>query len=829
MIKHLGILFFLILAKIASGQQSLTGVIYDENKIPIPFAKVYAKNSADLRTVADINGIYEMRLFPGEYFLVFSADGFEEREAYIAMADKPVNRDMQLFALKVKEMEEVNVAVKKSNPGRDIMLKVVARRDTINPWNHPHNVEVYTRTVENIDSKNKKKDDKKEKKEEVENKDIIDDPFAEERKKTEAFADNMNLLEIQLSRSYAPGNKVKEVKNAYELRGADKYMYYTTTVKSNFNFFQNLLHLDDLHQTPVSSPISGPGIMSYKYRLEKQYEENGKKISKIKIIPRNIATTTLEGYVYVIDSIWMIQKLELTMNKGNLLTYDYFTIEQEFDNQGDTLCILKNQVLKYGVKFKDETRTLKTTTVFSDYNFNPTFAKKYFSNELAVTKSEAYDKDSAFWASQRKMELSEEEKRYIITKDSITDAHNRKEYLDSIDKIFNRVTALKVLWFGVEHRNRANKTQWTISSIAGMSRPLYIAGPRIAPGFFFFKKWDNEQALDCYTEVSYGFLNKDIKGSTWWRFRYDPFHFGTASAQFSQDFGVIRSYDAITQIYKRSNFIEKTELVLTHDYEIFNGFYLTNNFKFSERRSLEGYKFLTFFDNNIPNDDPSDFKTYQALILDATITYTPGQKYMKEAKRKVVLGSKWPTFYVTYERGVPKLFGSDIDHEYGRAGIMQTFKIGTLGTSSYHILTGKFLSSRNLAAADFKFQRRSDPIWFSNPLYSFQGLDSSLPSKDFFYEGHFVHHDNGALLNKIPFMKKTGIGLVVGVGGLYVKEFDWQHYEFLLGLERNFKFSKRRLRIGVYWILSDGNNIKANSTWKISFAVLDDRNMKWNF
>ena len=78
-------------------------------------------------------------------------------------------------------------------------------------------------------------------------------------------------------------------------------------------------------------------------------------------------------------------------------------------------------------------------------------------------------------------------------------------------------------------------------------------------------------------------------------------------------------------------------------------------------------------------------------------------------------------------------------------------------------------------------------------------------------------------------MKKTGIGLVVGVGGLYVKEYDWQHYEMFAGLERNFKLSRRRLRIGIYGVLSDGNNIAPTFTYKISFAMLDDRNMKWNF
>jgi hypothetical protein len=51
--------------------------------------------------------------------------------------------------------------------------------------------------------------------------------------------------------------------------------------------------------------------------------------------------------------------------------------------------------------------------------------------------------------------LTEEEKRYIIMKDSIKERVNRKEYTDSIDAIFNKVTPLKILWFGVDHRNRA--------------------------------------------------------------------------------------------------------------------------------------------------------------------------------------------------------------------------------------------------------------------------------------------------------------------------------------------------------------------------------------
>jgi len=51
----------------------------------------------------------------------------------------------------------------------------------------------------------------------------------------------------------------------------------------------------------------------------------------------------------------------------------------------------------------------------------------------------------------------------------------------------------------------------------------------------------------------------------------------------------------------------------------------------------------------------------------------------------------------------------------------------------------------------------------------------------------------------------------------------------LAGLERNFKLSRRRLRVGVYGCASDGNQSNLRFDWKISFAILDDRSMKWNF
>lgn len=806
------LLFALMLHQIGVAQFAISGKIIDDENTPIPYATIYVKNQSDQRTVSDATGAYEIRLFEGEYYLVVEAPGYEQRTFYMAVTNKDQIREFQLFLSAGNELDEYVVSSKKVNHGRRILLEVLKRRDTINPWNHPHTVDVYTKAREDILSTNKSADEE-----------LIKDELEEKSNS------KINLLETKIKRSYNPPNQVKEIREAYTLHGNERNLYYTSTVKANFNFFQNLLQLEDLHQSPIISPISNPGILAYKYKLVDQYMENGQLIDKIKITSRSTSTSTLSGYIYVIDSIWMLQKLELSLYKGNLFIYDYFTINQDYENRGDTLNVLTEQKLSYGIKYKNDKTEAYTHSSFYNYDFKPQFSKKYFGNELSSIELEAYKRDSTFWTSQRKVSLTYDEKRMIIVEDSLRDLYSRKEYTDSIDSVYNKVTFLKVVWFGIEHRNRELKTQWTLSSLAEFLRPIYIAGPRLAPNIYYFKKWENQKYFDAYSEVSYGFLNKDVKGRLNGRYLYDPFKLASFRVGFSHEFDVIRSYDAISQIYKRDNFIEATELSVGHNIELLNGLYLSTDLTFMERRSVSSYKFFSWLDGVLPNNEPNYFDTYQALLFDATLSYTPKQKYMREPYRKVVLGSKYPTFYASLQQGINGLFGSDVKHTYGLLGMQQTFKIATLGTSSYHVKSGKFLNADKLQEPDFKFQRRSDPLWFSNPLHSFQDQDSSLRSKDYYIEAHFVHHDNGAIINKIPFMKKTRIGLVAGAGALYVHEFSWRHYEVLGGLERTFKVGKTRLRLGVYGVLSDGNNITPRSTFKFSFSVLNERSMKFDF
>ena len=89
------------------------------------------------------------------------------------------------------------------------------------------------------------------------------------------------------------------------------------------------------------------------------------------------------------------------------------------------------------------------------------------------------------------------------------------------------------------------------------------------------------------------------------------------------------------------------------------------------RRSVADYKVSNNTDSifGIPNEPAVAFEAYNATYNEFKVYYTPAQKYIREPHEKIILGSKWPTFYTVWRKGVPKLFKSRIDFSYLEFGM----------------------------------------------------------------------------------------------------------------------------------------------------------------
>lgn len=224
------------------------------------------------------------------------------------------------------------------------------------------------------------------------------------------------------------------------------------------------------------------------------------------------------------------------------------------------------------------------------------------------------------------------------------------------------------------------------------------------------------------------------------------------------------------------------------------------------------------------------FDPYNAVYGKIRLNYTPFQRYIREPKEKVILGSKWPTFYVLYRKGIPGLFNSKVDFNFLEYGMEQTLKLGTAGVSKYTIRSGSFLSRKDLRLVDYQFQRRGDPIFFSNPSEAFQSLDSSFPTFKRFYQGHYLHEFNGAIINKVPLLKKLRLHEIAGGGFLIAPERDLRYGELFAGIERVFKWpfsALDKIKVGVYIVGSAANQFRNPVQFKIGITSWDRKNNKW--
>jgi len=104
----------------------------------------------------------------------------------------------------------------------------------------------------------------------------------------------------------------------------------------------------------------------------------------------------------------------------------------------------------------------------------------------------------------------------------------------------------------------------------------------------------------------------------------------------------------------------------------------------------------------------------------------------------------------------------------------------------------------------------------------------ALSTKKTFFEAHHIHHFNGALINNIPLVKKTGLRFLVGGGFLWMQQSNYRHEELFIGVERIFKLGpRRRIRLGVYGVGGNSNHNKLNKGFKFSLDIIDNWKKDW--
>ncbi len=821
MSPRLFIAVFMLLAALTAKSQSFKvhGKITDNKLEPLAFVSVQVKELG-YGTITKENGVYELMLEEGKYDLVVSMIGFKSQVITIIVKNQQVDQNIIMETDEGDSLSEIVVKAKVKDKAEEIIRNVIRNKESIISAAGAYSCQAYIKATQ-------------------------EDSFAI-RKKAGRSAINstannnsdelnkMAMAEIFMNLDHESPRHIKEQRIGITKRGKAESLFYLSTTEGDFNFYNNLIKVPSVSQTPFLSPVSYSGLMAYKFKTIKIERVASRKIYTISVKPRQLSNATVEGEITIADSTWVILHTRFRLPVYHLPEYDFFEVEQNYELVNNKAWMITRQQFTYYSKIKKSKISGQTIVAYNDFEFNKQFDKNYFGNELSSTAEEAYEKDSLFWQKSRIEPLTEKEIKFIRYKDSIYHATNTKAYLDSLDKKINKITWKKLLITGQSFRDHEKERSFYIPAVPNFFQPFQFGGSRIGATVAYEKKFESRRNISIFSDVSYGLRNKDVNGSFRLYRLYNPFNRGYYGILLLRQFDHFFEGDAWINMLKRSNVYLNNSIGAEHSLELVNGLYLFTSLDLAFRRSVSDYKtnpkIDTLLGQILTNNQPVHFESYNALYGRVRLQYTPGQRYLREPKEKIILGSSWPTFFVNLRKGIPRLLKSKVDFDYLEFGMEQQIKLGLAGISNYSIKTGSFLNAKDLRMVDYHFQRQGDPLLFMNPREAFQALDSTFPVFKRFYQAHYVHEFNGALINKIPLFKKLQLREIAGAGFLVAPEKNLKYVEGFAGIERVFKWPfdpLSKFKLGIYIVGSAANKFNNPVQFKIGLTTWDKQRNKW--
>ena len=800
---------------VTAQSRKVYGKITNTKLEPLAFASVEVKQ-IKTGAISKEDGSYQLQLDEGRYDLIISMIGYQTQVVPVIVEKSGCHRNIILEDDKSTGLSEV--VIKGKDRAEEIIRNVIRNKDVVLAASGAYSCKVYIKAVqEDSSAKKKKKHDEK---------DTI--------KNSNKELDRMAMAEVALNYDYESPQHTKEERTGVTRGRKADGLFYLSTTEGDFNFYNNLVKVPAVSEIPLLSPVSYSGLLAYRFKTLEIQNKSGKKIFVISVKPRQLSNATVEGEISIEDSTWVILHTRFSFPEYHLPEYDFFQVEQNYSFVNSTAWMITRQQFTYYSKAGRNKVSGNTTVTYKDFVLNKIFDKKYFGVEVSATAQSAYERDSTFWQTTRTEPLTKKEIRFIRYKDSIYTATHTEAYLDSMDKVINKITLKKALISGQVFNDHEKERRWYVGPITSMYQPFQFGGSRIYLSFNYDKTYTSKKNISLWNNLSYGIRNRDVNGSVRFNKLYNPFKRSYYNITLERNFEYIFQGDAWINMLKRSNIYLNNGIGAGHNFEIINGLFLFTDLNISFRRSVSSYKTNSqvdsLFGNILKDNEAIYFEPYNALYGKVRLQYTPHQRYIREPKEKIILGSKWPTFYTMWRKGVPGILNSKVDFDYLEFGMQQEIKLGLAGVSSYALRTGSFLTRKDLRLVDYKFERRGDPVLFLNPKEAFQALDSTFPIFNRFYEAHYVHEFNGAIINKIPLLKKLQLREVAGAGFLIAPERNLEYGEAFAGIERVIKWPFNPLtkfKLGVYIVGSAANQFHNPVQFKIGITSWDKINNKW--
>jgi len=823
-------LFFFVLSVLCStGVRAtrVTGTVRDEKGDVLPYSSILVKGTTRGVTAGG-DGRYSIELSPGEFTLVCQYVGYARQEKTVLVGSVPSVVDFRLSPLRLS-MAEVVVRPGGEDPAYAIIRHAIQkRRDYENPLDS-FTCEAYIKTLMRTRGLPKR---------------VLGQKIQESDKKdmgVDSAGKGIIFLSESLTKvAFKRPDKIKLEVLSGRQSGSNGYGF---SIPTFINFYKNNVAVlgDQLNPRGFVSPIADAALNYYRYKFLGSYFEDGKEINEIQVIPRRRYEPLFSGKIDIVEGEWRIHSLDLRLLKESQLEIlDTLEIKQIHAPVATGTWLVKSQVIYFTFNILGIDAVGNFLNVYNNYDIAPTFRKRFFNNVLIRYDTAGNRKTKAYWDSIRPLPLEPDEKINYVIRDSIyrysQDSMGTRRNRDSLLKRQGHVTAEQLLVGGFSRSDfrRPRPLRYSMEGLLPNVSYNTVEGINLKLAGRISKRLPGGAGdLSFSPHLRYGFNNKLF--NAWGELNLDRRSLsrdgeevsaerqswtlagGRRVAQYNPDNPISETVNAVYTLFWGQNYMKIYEsrfAELRSATRFDNGMRLNIKAQYEDRQPLENTTYYSFvkqssraFTLNYPVEiplAPELILPHQALVTTISWEYQPGQQFIEYPNRKISIGSKYPTFAVSYAKGW-EVLGSDVNFDKWSFSVWDVLNFKLRGELRYRFSLGGFLNANSVYVQDYQHFNGNQTLVASEYLNSFQVAPyyANSTTGNFYATAYLEHHFNGFLTNKIPLFRRLNWHLVGGVNAFYVN--GGNHYEEMSwGLENIFKLLRVDVvsswRDGRYWL-----------------------------
>ena len=754
--------FFGIISVMA--QTKISGYVFDEQNAPVAYANVFFSGSTE-GVITDENGKFYLESENTWDTVNVSFLGYETLEIPLT---KKVNYDLK-FILKeaASELNEVVIVTGKQskkeseNPAIRILKKIWERkrRNGLRKFDQ-YQYNKYEKVEFDLNT--------------------IDSSLIKSRlfKGMEFVFDQVDTSKVT-GKTYLPMfineaasivygdntiNKEKEVLKGNKNSGFSNNQIiidFVGDLYSDYNIYDNYLKFFD---KSFVSPISTTGINTYNYVLSDSAFVDNKWCYNIIYYPRRPNELTFKGDFWVNDSTFAIKEINMQASKSaNINWVKEIYIEQEFEVLNDSVFLIKRDYMMSDFAFnkKEQSRGVygKRTTLYDNYQFNIKKDEKFYNEEVYNYDVDVYNRDDAFWETNRLEALNQDEKGVYKMLDT----------LKTVKKFKQLYNLGSILASGYIEFPSINFDYGPIFSTFGFNQ---VEGLRLRTGGRTYFGPNDLWRLEGF--VAYGFRDDKFKYGISGKWLLDKKNRLIISggnrrdveqigASLTNSTDVLGRSLASSAVFNTAPNDKLTSINLTSmsiEMEPFKNlvFRVSGNYRTLESAS-ETFS-LDYLDPEAPSGISSEIKQYENSF---SISYYPKRKMSGFGVERRLANDDFASLFAQVSRGDKTIFNSDFDYTKLQLSYIQPWAVGGFGRLTTTIEAGKTLGEVPLGLLSVVPGNQS---YFS--IYNtFSQLDFYEFVTDTYTTLHFEHNFNGRFFSRIPWLRKLNLREIVSVRGVW--------------------------------------------------------------